>query len=152
MESRKAFIQYSLLPSISSVLCFSRLAEYIFTILMHKTEGKGGSRMSTRFQVFCEHTTHSSSCPQAAVRKAKIKFRFKALSAIERSAILIQADLAQEITVHGKKTLFFLQKWTQHHCISKTAKRCRSKFWSNTAMIFIFSSFERTNKKTTKKT
>lgn len=84
--------------------------------------------MSTRFPVFCESNTHFSSCPQAAARKAKIKFRVKALSAIEHSATLIQADLAWEVIVHVKKTLFSLQERTQQHCISKTAKRCWPKF------------------------
>ena len=74
--------------------------------------------MSTRFPVFCENATRSSSCPQAAARRAKIKFRFKALSAIEHSATLIQADLAWEVIVHMKKTLFSLQERTQQHCSS----------------------------------
>lgn len=39
----------------------------------------------------------SYSYPQAAVRKAKIEFKFKALSVIEHSVTLIQADLAWEV-------------------------------------------------------
>lgn len=95
--NKNSFIQHSLEPSFSSDFPFSILDEYIFTILMHVYRGKGRWPNIHKISHILWKHYMSCSCPQAAVRKAKIKFRFKALSAIERSETLIQADLAWEV-------------------------------------------------------
>lgn len=75
-----------------------------FTILMHKYRGKGRWPNVHKISHILRKHFMSYSYPQAAIGKAKIEFRFKALSVIEHSATLIQADLAWEVYM-----------WKRHH-------------------------------------
>lgn len=96
-QGKISFVQRSLEPSFSSDFPPSMLAKYIFTILKHKYRGKGRwPNVHMISSILWKHHM-SYPCPPAAIRKANIKFRFKALSAIGHSATLIQADLAWEL-------------------------------------------------------